>query len=285
MTRVSAALVSVIMPCYNDGRYIKEAIDSLRRQTYSNFELIIVDDGSDDSETVSILSTLNDGKTTVLHTNHLRPAGARNYGIERAGGKYILPLDSDDTIEPTYLEKAVNVLETQPDIGVVYCQADLFGEKSGRWELPDYSRRAMLLDNIVFVTSMFYRSDWETVGGFKTNMDAGMEDYDFWLSILELGREIYQIPEVLFHYRIKPVSRTTSFQESCPQVQQIYRRIFENHKDFYKNNYDEVIPIMRDALIEQIFLRKKLETELKMVQGVKNIPILGKFIKWIIEHN
>ena len=246
---------------------------------------IFVDDGSDDSETVSILSTLNDGKTTVLHTNHLRPAGARNYGIERARGKYILPLDSDDTIEPTYLEKAVNVLETQPDIGVVYCQADLFGEKSGRWELPDYSRRAMLLDNIVFVTSMFYRSDWETVGGFKTNMDAGMEDYDFWLSILELGREIYQIPEVLFHYRIKPVSRTTSFQESCPQVQQIYRRIFENHKDFYKNNYDEVIPIMRDALIEQIFLRKKLETELKMVQGVKNIPILGKFIKWIIEHN
>ena len=241
---MSAALVSVIMPCYNDGRYIKEAIDSLRRQTYSNFELIIVDDGSDDSETVSILSTLNDGKTTVLHTNHLRPAGARNYGIERARGKYILPLDSDDTIEPTYLEKAVNVLETQPDIGVVYCQADLFGEKSGRWELPDYSRRAMLLDNIVFVTSMFYRSDWETVGGFKT-----------------------------------------SFQESCPQVQQIYRRIFENHKDFYKNNYDEVIPIMRDALIEQIFLRKKLETELKMVQGVKNIPILGKFIKWIIEHN
>ena len=112
-----------------------------------------------------------------------------------------------------------------------------------------------------------------------------MEDYDFWLSILEFGREIYQIPEVLFHYRIKPVSRTTSFQESCPQVQQIYRRIFENHKDFYKNNYDEVIPIMRDALIEQIFLRKKLETELKMVQGVKNIPILGKFIKWIIEHN
>ena len=147
MTRVSAALVSVIMPCYNDGRYIKEAIDSLRRQTYSNFELIVVDDGSDDSETVSILSTLNDGKTTVLHTNHLRPAGARSYGIERARGKYILPLDSDDTIEPTYLEKAVNVLETQPDIGVVYCQADLFGEKSGRWELPDYSRRAMLLDN------------------------------------------------------------------------------------------------------------------------------------------
>lgn len=280
---VKRALVSVIMPCYNDGRYIQEAIESLEKQTYSNYELIVIDDGSDDTETQKIISELNKKNITVLHTNHLRPAGARNYGIAHANGKYILPLDSDDMIEPTYIEKAVKLLETHSEVGVVYCQADLFGERNGRWDLPDYSRDQMLLDNIVFVTAMFYRKDWELVGGFKTNMDAGMEDYDFWLSILELGREIYQIPEILFHYRIKPVSRTTNFQDDSLQVQQIYRRIFDNHKKFYEENYDIVIPVLRDALIEQIFLRKRLEKQLEYVKRVKDIPIMGAILKKILE--
>lgn len=90
--------------------------------------------------------------------------------------------------------------------------------------------RKMLLDNVVFVTALFYREDWEKIGGFNTNMQAGMEDYDFWLGILELGKEIYQIPEILFHYRIKPVSRTTGFQSDYIQVQQVYRQIYDNHK-------------------------------------------------------
>lgn len=279
------ALVSVIMPCYNDGKYIQKAIESLERQTYSNYELIVIDDGSDDIETQKIIYGLKKrNNILILHTNHLRPAGARNYGIEHAKGKYILPLDSDDMIEPTYIEKAVEILERRPLVGVVYCQADLFGEAKGKWNLPDYSREQLLLDNIVFVTAMFYKKDWELVGGFKTNMDAGMEDYDFWLSILELGREIYQIPEILFHYRIKSVSRTTMFQDNSLQVQKIYRRIFENHKRFYKENYDVVIPVLRDALIEQIFLRKRLEKQLEYVKKIKQIPVLGWILKRLLKN-
>ena len=267
--------VSIIMPCYNDGQYILEAIQSVREQTYTNWELIIIDDNSDDSDTVNIINSIHDPQILVLHSDHLRPAGARNYGIEHATGKYILPVDSDDTIDKTYIEKAVNVIESSPDTGIVYCKADLFGEKSGPWDLPEYSFKSMLLDNIVFVTALFYREDWEKVGGFSTTMVAGMEDYDFWLSIME----IYQIPEVLFHYRIKPVSRTTTFQNNCEQVQDTYRQMYRNHADFYLQHYDEYAIVLRDALIEQIFLRKKYEERWAKIVKYASYPVIGKIIK------
>lgn len=274
--------VSVIMPCYNDGQYIMEAIDSVRQQTYKDWELIIVDDGSDDEETIRIIDSIQDENIKIYHTNHLHPAGARNYGIERANGIYILPVDSDDKIEKTYMEKAVKKIESNDKIGVVYCEADLFGEKTGKWQLPQYSFDKMLLDNIVFVTALFYKKDWESVGGFNTNMEAGMEDYDFWLGILELGKEIYQIPETLFHYRIKPVSRTTGFQSDYIQIQKVYRQIYDNHKHFYKIHQEDYDKILRDALIEQIAIRSKYEKQFEKIERYYRIPIVRKVLKKLI---
>ncbi len=274
--------VSIIMPCYNDGRYITEAIASVQKQTYQNWELIIVDDGSDDETTVDILSRIQGDNIKVFHTNRLRPAGARNFGIAKAEGTYILPLDSDDRIAETYLEKAVAEIEKDTETGIVYCKAELFGEKTGPWELPDYSFRTMLLDNIVFVTALFYKADWEKAGGFRTSMTAGMEDYDFWLSVMALGRKVYQIPEVLFYYRIKPVSRTTNFQNSCEQVQETYRQIYRNHADFYREHYDEYAMVLRDALIEQIFLRRKYEERWAKVKKLASYPIIGGMIRKLL---
>ena len=275
--------VSVIMPCYNEGKYIMEAIDSIVKQTYQNWELIIVDDGSDDEETKRIINEIQNPKIKVFHTEHLRPAGARNYGIQKAEGTYILPVDSDDRIHEEYMEKAVKMIESNPRIGVVYCKAELFGEKSGSWNLPDYSFKHMLLDNIVFVTALFYKSDWEKVGGFNTSMAQGMEDYDFWLSILGLEREICQIPEVLFYYRIKPVSRTTNFQDNCVQVQNTYQQIYYNHKEFYQKHYDEYALVLRDALIEQIFIRRKYEERWEKISKMVSYPVIGNIIRRLIK--
>ena len=273
--------VSVIMPCYNDGKYIEEAVESVFAQTYKNIELIVIDDGSDEQETIDILNRLGD-RIVLLKTNHLRPAGARNYGITRATGKYILPVDSDDKIDSTYVAKAVEILEKNQNIGVVYCEADLFGEKSGKWDLPSSSFDKMLLDNVVFVTALFYREDWEKVGGFNTHMLAGMEDYDFWLAILALGKEIYQIPEILFHYRIKPVSRTTGFQSDYVQMQATYRQIYDNHKEFFEKNSEEYAKVLRDALIEQIAIRMKYEKVFEKVQKYYKWPIIGRILKKFI---
>ena len=195
-----------------------------------------------------------------------------------------MPVDSDDRIEPSYIEKAVKILEDNPQIGVVYCEADLFGEKSGKWDLPSYSFETMLLDNIVFVTAMFYKADWEKAGGFNTYMDSGMEDYDFWLSILAMGKEIYQIPEILFHYRIKKISRTTQFLDNSVQVKEIYNRIYDNHEEFYLKNAGQYAKILRNALIEQTFLCRRYAYELEQMkeqtENKKNM-FVGRMMKKI----
>lgn len=276
-------LVSIIMPCYNDGKYMEEAVASVKAQTYPQWELIIVDDGSDDEETVQIIKRMEAEQIKVLHTDHVKPAGARNYGIRHADGTYILPLDADDRIDKTYIEKAVKIIESDSKIGVVYCESDMFGERTGKWNLPEYSFQSMLLDNIVFVTALFYREDWEKIGGFNRNMAAGMEDYDFWLGILELGKEIYQIPEILFHYRIKSVSRTTGFQADYIQMQAVYRQIYDNHKAFYEKHQEEYAKTLRDALIEQVALRMKYEKMFERVQKYYRYPLIGKIIRKIVD--
>lgn len=247
--------VSVIMPCFNDGAYIEEAVESLRKQTFQDIELIIIDDGSDDPATVDILNHLQFPALTILHTDHIRPAAARNKGIGEASGRYILPLDSDDKIEPEYIERAVKVLDERPEVGIVYCHADLFGEASGKWDLPDFSMEMELLDNCIFVTAMFRKADWETVGGFA-NLDfkQGMEDYDFWLSILGMGREVVQFPEILFHYRIKPKSRSTEFNSDYSAVQNTYIRLYERHRDLIAANMDIYCKKLRWELIDHIYL-------------------------------
>lgn len=274
--------VSVIMPCYNDGAYIEEAVASVYAQTYDNLELIVIDDGSDDTQTRDILEQLQKRGTIVLHTDHLRPAGARNAGIRAATGKYILPLDSDDRIEPSYIEQAVEILERDEKIGVVYCHADLFGASSGPWNLREYSLENMLVDNVVFVTALFRRADWEAVGGFPITMEHGVEDYDFWLSILELGREIYQLPDTLFHYRIKTVSRTTQLWDNPEIVRKTYREIYKKHPALYEKYREEYALALRDELINQIFINRAYQKSIGTLHKLKQIPIIRTIVRKLI---
>lgn len=114
--------VSVIVPCYNLGQYLDETIDSILAQTYQDFKIIIVNDGSTDGDTIELLKTYNKPKTQVIHTENQGPSAARSAGIPLAKGQYILPLDADDLIGDTYLEKAVEVLDKDPSIGIVYME-------------------------------------------------------------------------------------------------------------------------------------------------------------------
>lgn len=252
-------LVSVIIPCYNDGIFLNECLNSIYNQTYKPLEIVIVNDGSTDELTNNMLnnSTLPLAKTITI--KHSGPSFARNAGIKVANGKYILPLDADDKIHSTYIEKGVEILEKQETTGIVYCQAECFGNVDGRWDLPSYSLEVMLLDNVIFTSALFRKTDWQIVEGYDESLQHGMEDYDFWLSLIEIGREVVQIPEVLFYYRVRDDSRTNKFNKKIEQVQDTYLRIYRNHPRLFSKYQDEYSIRLRNALIELVFLKRRLE--------------------------
>jgi len=226
----------VIVPCYNQGRFVDDAIESVLAQTYTNFEIVIVNDGSTEEETNRILQNYRRPKTTVLHTANRGRSAARNHGIRAATGQYILPLDADDRLGSEYLEQAVNVLEAQDNVGIVYCEAEFFGARSGRWELPPYKFPDILLGNVIFVSGMFRRVDWEKTGGYRTNLSI-WEDFDFWLSIIELGRDVCRIPKVLFYYRQhagSTIATTSNDQLAGPygQIMRYHQQLYADHIEF-----------------------------------------------------
>ncbi|MCK5662526.1 MAG: glycosyltransferase family 2 protein, partial [Thiotrichaceae bacterium] len=165
--------VSVIIPCFNQGRYVLETLTSVLNQTYPNIEVIIINDGSDDKDTTSILSRVDLGNVQVIHTTNQGLAAARNNGIQEACGDFILPLDADDLIAPGYVKQAVDVFKKNKDVGIVYCRARLFGTVTTKWLLPPYSLKEMLLDNVIFCSALFRKSDWEAVGGYDIGMIYG----------------------------------------------------------------------------------------------------------------
>jgi len=231
--------ISIVIPCFNDGAYIQEAIDSVNAQTFQDIEIIIVDDASTDTETLKILAALKQDNLKVIYAEqNSGPSVARNMGINEALGKYILPLDADDKIATTYLEKAKKILDKDPQTGIVYCEAKLFGEKNEKWELPPFSFPKILIANMIFATALFRKEDWKSVGGYNENMKEGNEDYDFWLSLLELDRKVYRIPEILFLYRIKKVSRTSKLVENNDNDVNTYIQIFKNHQKLFLQNMD-----------------------------------------------
>ncbi len=236
--------VSVIIPCYNQGQFVADAVDSVLAQTFSDFEIIIVNDGSTDGDTCRLLKDFKREKVQILHTANHGLATARNNAITDAIGEYILPLDADDRIEPEYLEKAVALLDTHDKLGIVYCRAKLFGNVETEWLLPPYSLQQMLLDNVIFCSSMFRRSDWEAVGGYDPGMIYGWEDYEFWLSLIELGREVLQIPEILFSYRVASDSMVRSKERW--QKTEMFKRIFQRHTKLFSENIEVWINALLD---------------------------------------
>lgn len=225
--------VSVVIPCYNQGPYLDEAVESVLSQTYQDYEIIIVDDGSDDTFTKDVLRKLNQPKIKIIRTENCGLAYARNSGIKEAAGEYILPLDADDKIGKEYLEIAVNILDKNMDIGIVYCKAAYFGDRDGLVDLPEFSIERILKKNIIFCSAFFRKKDWETVGGYRENMVYGIEDWDFWLSLIALNLRVHRIPKTLFYYRIKKASMLNTMSDE-DQFFMIKNVIF-NHRQLFKD--------------------------------------------------
>lgn len=202
-------LVSVIIPIYNAEPYLKETLDSVLCSTYRPIEVVMVDDGSsDNSLAIAQKYCAEHLECHILSQPNQGVSAARNNAIKHAKGTYILPVDADDKIGSTYIQKAVEILEKHPEVRIVGCRAWMFGDVDKEWILPKFSHSLLARKNMIPATALYRKTDWERCGGY-CETDIFREDWDFWLSIMELGGTFHKIDEILFYYRITKGSRRT----------------------------------------------------------------------------
>lgn len=195
----ASELVSVVIPCHNSGSTITQTVTSVHFQTWSNIEIIVIDDGSTDQGTIKALEALK-GVCLVRQHNAGLPA-ARNAGFKVASGAYILPLDADDWLEPAAIEQLMGSLRENPAASFAYSYIQLEGEATGILAKP-YNFFEQLFLNQMPYCLLLRRSVWESVGGYDESMDRGYEDWEFNIRLGVAGYFGYVVQQPLFHYRV-----------------------------------------------------------------------------------
>lgn len=234
----STSNVTVIIPCYNDNAYIEQAINSIICQTVLPEKIIVIDDGSDEATKVVLRKIVAENLEIVYQQNQ-GVCNARNRGIDLASTDYILTLDADDFFEPTFIEKAIDVLKNNSKIGVVGSFVNVI--KYGKLETEIHKPlggivKNFLVKNNAMASLMFRKQCWTEVSGYDENMVKGYEDWEFWIAILRNNWEMHIISEVLFNYRIKKKSRDTVALDLYDFELREY--IFLKHKELYKEHFD-----------------------------------------------
>jgi glycosyltransferase involved in cell wall biosynthesis len=238
--------VSVIIPCYNDKDYIQETVQSVLNQTFQDFEIIIVDDGSNE-KTKKILSLFKDKKIKIITQANMGLSVARNNGIKAAKSEYLLILDGDDTFENHFLEKAILILDQNQAIGAVSSYCNLFIKKNK--VIHKHTPKGGGIDNFLFDNNcvsfaLIRKKCWESIGGYDEAMNNGFEDWEFWIAVTKKGWTIFIIPEFLFNYRQKNKSMSKKTKTVFRETNLKY--IYIKHHDLYQNRFEESVTFLTD---------------------------------------
>lgn len=245
-------LVSIIVPCYNQAQYMDSTLQSVLEQEYLNWECIIVNDGSpDQTEQIALKWVDKDVRFKYFKKENGGLASARNYGIQKASGEYILPLDSDDLIDRNYIKEASEILTNNQNIKLIYCNTSLFDAQNEKVSPRPYSFINLLTENLIPCTALYRKSDFEKTIGYNSNMKGGLEDWDFWLTLLSEDDIVYRIDKYYFNYRIKDGSMLRSISKD--RNEQLILQIFKNHQEKYLKYFNPI----RDH-IEADFYKKEV---------------------------
>ncbi len=261
--------ISVIVPCYNYGAYLPETIDSILTQTYPHYEVIIIDDGSNDGTTPAIIASeaKKDKRIKVItHPKNKGLSAARNSGIKAARGKYIFPVDSDDMIHATLLEKALKLME-QENSDIVYCHLQCFGEKTNilHFSNQEKIKKTLPFGCLLFPFALYKKSDVEKFGGYAENLIA-CEDWDFWLHYLKNDKKFTLLDEALYIYRTHQNSLSSIIKENDDEIR---KTIKYNHPELYKwHNYYLTFNFLRYRIRPHII-------QIRTRKGQRSFRLLG----------
>lgn len=256
--------VSIIIACYNDPDVVV-AVKSAYNQSYSKKEIIVVDDGSNE-QTVKAIETVREFIDIIVTQGNQGQSIARNNGIKKARGEYILNLDSDDYFEKEFCAKAVQLFLEYKEVKIVTCKARRFNKEG---EIDIFSPIGGDLKNFLFFncalgSSMFKRNDWEQVGGYEEQLPIlGFEDWEFYLNILKTGGVAHVLPEVLFNYQIRENSTTAKIKDFKLDK---FKYIILKHSELYKENFESLVTNLIERLkteeMEKIKISKRIDFKL-----------------------
>jgi hypothetical protein len=247
--------LAIVIPCFDHGEFLIEAIASVERSVSVPYELLIVNDGSREARTVATLARLRDAGYRVIDQEHRGLAEARNHGIRESTAPIFLPLDADNRLRPGFIEAALDVLARDPDAAVVYGDRVEFGLRSGRVQVgvPDLDR--LLCGNYIDACAVIRSEAWRACGGYDAQMPVpGVEDWDLWLSMLERNLTLVRLDIAAFDYRVRPDSMLSRFEDP-EAVTAVERYVLTKHVALYLGRLRQQVDLLRIANEELARLR------------------------------
>ena len=223
-------LVTVILPCYNAHQHLDKALASVLEQTYNRIEIIIVNDGSTNSETLDYLNSLDSSINVVYQQNKGLPA-ARNRGFNEAKGLFVLPLDCDDWLEPNAIAQLLEAVEVAGESVFAFPQMILEDQAAGI-TTKHYNLFEQLFLNQLPYCLLLPKVAWEKIGGYDESMRQGYEDWEFNIRLSTNGWRAVTVPEPLFHYRVtgSGMLLSTSGRQHC----ELWKTIRKKHPETYR---------------------------------------------------
>jgi glycosyltransferase involved in cell wall biosynthesis len=240
--------LSVVIPCFNQGEFLLEAVASVERAVPDRCELIVVDDGSHDSRTIEILDLLRHASYRVIHQSNAGLAAARNRGIAESRGHYLLPLDADNRLLPGFAAAALQVLDANPQIGVVYGDRVEIGMRNQRVTVPEFDPDRLLWENYIDACALFRREVWEKSGGYDGGAPV-WEDWDLWLSALGQGWGFHRLPDPTFEYRVRPASMNVISQAGGVR-REVLHYLYRKHGDLYRECFPGALLFAHTEMLE-----------------------------------
>jgi glycosyltransferase involved in cell wall biosynthesis len=231
---MSQPLISIIIPCYNNKKFIRTTVNSALNQDYAPKEVIVVNDGSEEDIRSELNDLISQGKIAYFEKQNGGASSARNFGIEMSRGKYILPLDSDDIILE---DTASSLMEVNGDDENVIVSPWLtyFGDNNPSVWRPSPPTNQILHHNNTPSSSLYSKQLWSIIGGYDENMKKGYEDWEFWIRMYLAKAEFKVCPKHLFLYRRNiRTDRLSNIQEQ--HHTEIVKYILNKHEEkFYGN--------------------------------------------------
>ena len=249
--------VSIIIACYNHAEFLKQAFNSAINQDYPNLEVIIANDGStDNSLEVANSFNLFPNAQVISHENK-GVVFARNNAIKNSTGDYIIPLDADDYFASNnIISKMVAKLEEEK-ADLIFGNAKYFGKCNNILIKKNKGFSSLLIENFIFVTSLFTRKIFDKVGGFSDKMQGGYEDWELFIRIANKGK-IHKIEETIFFYRTHNTSRNI---EAEKKIADLFNQCVLNNKEIYVENIASIVSNLRENITT---LKQRIKSQKKI---------------------